>query len=349
MKDVKTILLEGKAESGKTTGVLFNEVKEMIKKGENLLILDSKAEYYNTFNQELKENGYKNIVVNLADTSQSNGYNPLTLPYYYYKNGNTDKAIELIQTIGAEIFKEENPNMDPYWTNSAASLFAGMALLIFKEAKENEVNIGSISVAINEMNKNENVIMDYLKKLDAMDPIYVMTSSIAFAPIDTKQSILSVASQKIKLYILRENLLNMLAHTDFEIENFGKEKTALFIIARPGHLVNTIGNILIEQVLDVVMDNKTKLNLVLDNIEVIPAINNLKAVLDMLLPNLKVIIATRNIKTLKEMYPNNTFINIMEIVNIDDLEKNYCEVKGAEPLPQNNNKIAVFDIENHLK
>ncbi len=349
MDNVKTILLEGKAESGKTTGILFNQVKEMIKKEENLLILDAKAEYYNAFNQQLKEKGYKTFVVNLVDAKESNGYNPLTLPYYYYKQGNMDKAIELVQAIGDEIFKEENPNNDPFWSNSASSLFAGLALLIFKEAKEDEVNIGSISVAINEMNKKDNVVNEYLKKLDVMNPIYIMTSSIAFAPFETRQSILSVASQKIKLYILRENLLNMLSHTDFEIENFGKEKIALFIIARPGHLINTIGNILINQVISVTMDTKIKLNLVLDNIEVIPTINNLKSTLDMLLPNLKIIIATRNIQTLKEMYPVNTFINIMKTVNASDLEKDYYEVKNTETLPQNNYKIKVFDIESHLK
>ena len=55
MKDVKTILLEGKTESGKTRGILFDEVEKMIAKEENLLILDSKAEYYNNFYKALLE------------------------------------------------------------------------------------------------------------------------------------------------------------------------------------------------------------------------------------------------------------------------------------------------------
>ncbi len=353
MKDVKTILLEGKTESGKTRGILFDEVEKMIAKEENLLILDSKAEYYNNFYKALKDKDYQILLINLADAKKSHGYNPLTLPLYYYKNGDIDKAISLIQMIGDEIFKEENPSIDPYWTNSAASLFVGLALLLFQKAPTNTINLGSVSVAIDAMNHKDNVINKYLKEIDVIDPVYVSLSSIAFAPTDTKDSILSVASQKLKLYILKQDLLNMLSTTDFEIENFGQKKTALFIVTRPGHNVNTIADILIEQILEVTCDHKTKLNVVLDNIETIPSINSLKQFLDMLLPNIKIIIATRNENNLKEMYPDRTFANILEKVNVEDMEKciakDACDIKESIEYPENNYKIEVFDIEKNLQ
>ena len=50
------------------------------------------------------------------------------------------------------------------------------------------------------------------------------------APNETKSSILSVFKQKIKLFSSRENLSEMLSHSDFDMHNIGRKKTAVFIV-----------------------------------------------------------------------------------------------------------------------
>ena len=52
------------------------------------------------------------------------------------------------------------------------------------------------------------------------------------APNDTKSSILSVFKQKIKLFSSRENLSEMLAHSDFDMDDIGRKKTAVFIVVQ---------------------------------------------------------------------------------------------------------------------
>lgn len=42
-------LVVGKNKTGKTRNILFNEVKDRINNNENLVILDTKKEYYNHF------------------------------------------------------------------------------------------------------------------------------------------------------------------------------------------------------------------------------------------------------------------------------------------------------------
>ena len=48
-----TILVIGKGKTGKTRNILFNELDKKIKDGDNLVILDSKYEYYNHFYNKL--------------------------------------------------------------------------------------------------------------------------------------------------------------------------------------------------------------------------------------------------------------------------------------------------------
>ena len=113
-----TNLIIGEVNTYKTTGVMFNEVINSINNVENLLILDNKNEYFGTFKSELDKNNYNTLVLNLDDAYKSNSFNPLMLPYKYYKEGNRDKVVEMIKELGLEIFKTDNHYSDPFWENS---------------------------------------------------------------------------------------------------------------------------------------------------------------------------------------------------------------------------------------
>ena len=49
-------------------------------------------------------------------------------------------------------------------------------------------------------------------------------------PTETKGGILSVFRQKIRLFASREQLSEMLAYSDFNMRDIGKEKTAVFMV-----------------------------------------------------------------------------------------------------------------------
>ena len=298
----RTVLINGKAGSLKTKGVLVNEVSNMINQGENVLMLDTKEEYYKRFRKEFAENGYNIVVLNLKNLKQSNGYNPYTLPLYYYINDEKDKAVEMIETLGKEIFLDGYEG-DPFWPNMSIDLFTGLSLLLFKEAPHNKVNFGSLSLCADLVsNDKEELLTNYIKNLNVMDPIYACVSGTLFAPADTRGSIISVFREKIKKYCLRENLMAVLSNTDFDIANLGKEKTAVFIIARDDSKnINEIANLFIEQIYSLVIFEDIKFNFVFDNIEKTSCILCLKDMLNMLNKNMKIYVATRNRKELEEM------------------------------------------------
>ena len=78
---------------------IAEHLKEIINSGENFIVNDTKEEYYKTFMPTLKENGYKTYLINYKDALNSNGFNPLIVPYKLYKSGNKDLAIDEINNI----------------------------------------------------------------------------------------------------------------------------------------------------------------------------------------------------------------------------------------------------------
>lgn len=95
----------------------------------------------------LRAKGYNIILLNFRDPGRGNAWNPLTLPYKLWQNGNQDKAIELLEDLAANILYDEgNKNADPFWEKTSADYFSGITLGLFSDAKEDEINLNSISL-----------------------------------------------------------------------------------------------------------------------------------------------------------------------------------------------------------
>ena len=60
----------------------------------------------------------------------------------------------------------------------------------------------------------------------------IKVNSTITAPNETKGSILSVFNQKIQLFSSRDNLSEMLSRSDFDMEDIGRKKTAVFIVVQ---------------------------------------------------------------------------------------------------------------------
>ena len=227
-------MIIGSTGSGKSQSLSFPFIKIMAKAGESMIITDPKGELYVGTANELKERGYNIVLLNFRDPQKGNCWNPFSLPYNLYKNNDVDKATELLEDLAKNILYDESAkNNDPFWENTSADYFAGLALSLFDDAKEEEVNLNSInlmSTVGEEKIGGTTYIKEYYSDKDQSSSAYINVSSTLMAPNDTKGSILSVFKQKIKLFSSRENLSEMLSHSDFNMEDIGRKKTAVFIV-----------------------------------------------------------------------------------------------------------------------
>ena len=228
-------LVIGSTGSGKTQTVVKPMVNLLAKKGESMIITDPKGEIYKYSATALKERGYKIIVLNFREPTQGNAWNPLTLPYVHYKNGNIDKSTELLDDVALNIlYDQTKKNSDSdFWEKSAADYFSGLALGLFYDAKEKEVNLNSINYMSSigeERYATSTYIKEYFNLKGQESSPYIFASNTINAPNETKGGILSTFRQKIRLFSSRETLSEMLAYSDFKMEDIGKEKTAVFMI-----------------------------------------------------------------------------------------------------------------------
>ncbi len=273
-------LIVGATGSGKTQATMLPQMRLAIKAGESFVVNDIKGEIYKILSGELKKQGYKTYVINLVDTSKGNNYNPLYLPYKLYKSGEKDRALEMIENVGYYLLASEtSKNEDPFWINSAINLFTGLTLYLFENAKEEEININSLSLLANEGEK----LGKYIRTLDKSSLIYIYLSGILEAPNETKGSIIAVFKQRIKLFTTKEGLSRILCNNNIDIENIQKEKTALFIINENKTITKDLVSLIIDQCYymeNINPDTSRRLNFYIDDFENISSIRNFVNILN---------------------------------------------------------------------
>ena len=227
-------LVIGSTGAGKTQTTVLPMVNLLAKHDESMIITDPKGEIYENTAEYLRSLGYNIVLLNFRDPQQGNAWNPMYLPYSLYKDGNIDKSVELLEDLAANILHDPTAKgQDPFWENTSADYFAGLACALFEDATPDQINLNSISLMTTvgeEKIANTTYIKDYFSYKDPGSTAYTKASSTLMAPSDTKGSILSVFKQKIQLFASRANLSEMLSNNDFDMRDIGKKKTAVFIV-----------------------------------------------------------------------------------------------------------------------
>ena len=225
-------LVIGATGSGKTSRIVDQQVNILGKAGESMVVTDPKGEIFAKHGEMLKEKGYDVIVVNFRDPKNGSCWNPYTLPYKYYKEGNKDKANELLNDMAINIAIDEKAD-DPFWTAAASDYLTGLSLAMFEDAEPDEISISTVNLMMTvgeEKTGASTYIKEYFKMKDPSSPAAINALGTVNAPQETKNSILSVLKQKIKVFAVTQNLSEMLSRSDFDMEKIGERKTAIFMI-----------------------------------------------------------------------------------------------------------------------
>lgn len=360
IKQNRNIVVSGDISSGKTKSFMFPLVEEQIDNNENIIILDTKEEYISKYYETLKNKDYNIITLNLKDLNKSVGWNPLKYPYTLYKSGNVDAALDSINKLAVPIFHDK-ASKDPFWENSACDFFTGLVLSLFDDAKEDEVNFNSVNALFDSLNVrygDKDLLTHYFEYKGRNSKAYTAASTTLLAPMETRGSIVSVARQKFKLYVIREKLNNLLSKTTFNYEDIVTKPTAIFIISKDENTyLSTLVEIFITQLFDILINNsKTKYNIILDNFDILNEIVGFNSMLSSgVAQKIKFYIATRSIDKLYDTYGYyiKSLICYYDINNIrrdstlEEENLEYVESNVEYPVLEIND-IKVFDLENFL-
>lgn len=226
-------LVLGATGSGKTQTIVNPTVKMLMKSKESMIISDPKGEIYEDNYALLKEQGYEIIVLNFREPQKGSCWNPYHLPYKFQKEGNFDKANELLNDLSTNIVVD-GQGQDPFWQDSAASYLTGLSLALFEDAEsEDQININSINLMMTTGEDRygaSNYLKEYFNAKDPSSPACVNALGTVNAPNETKGGIVSVLKQKVKTLAVTKNLSEMLSKNDFEMDTIGEKPTAVFMI-----------------------------------------------------------------------------------------------------------------------
>lgn len=240
--DSHTMVL-GATGSKKSRLIIMPTVRILADAGESMIVSDPKAEIYERTSGYLKQKGYNISVINLRNPSIGNSWNPLYIPYLYYKSGDYDKAYEFANDIAANLCLAEMTIKDPFWDYSSRDLFFGLELLLFKYCYENneKMDCANISNLLrlrkylfkNYYSNENNTINDSSSILNQyMNSDFITSSALigsVNAPEKTQASILSTFDEKMRCFTKQPQLLNLLSSNSIDLDNVG-EKNRLFLL-----------------------------------------------------------------------------------------------------------------------
>ena len=225
-------LVIGATGSGKTAGIVNPTMKHLIKAKESIVITDPKGEIYEDNYKILKEAGYQIIVLNFREPQRGSCWNPYDLPYKFQKEGNFDKATELLNDLSTNIVVD-GQGQDPFWQNAAADYLTGLGLALFQDAPLEEININSINLMINQGEERygaSTYMKEYYKMQEPTSPVAINLAGTVTTADETKAGIMTVLQQKVKTLAVTRNLSEMLSKNDFDMASIGEKPTALFMI-----------------------------------------------------------------------------------------------------------------------
>ena len=232
-------LVFGSSGSKKTRLVVLPSIHTLAAAEESMIIHDPKAELFARTAGMLKSKGYRVISINLRDPAVGDSWNPLTIPYSYFKQGDLDKACELVNDVAHILMQKDQLVSDKFWIDSAASACYGMLLLLFRYCRDmnlpdsavNIANLIELRGALFDLSDNKKPSQSWLWKLGAEDELVAaaLRGTVTTAP-ETMQGILSTLDQELRRFMIKPTLLNMLSNNTFDMEQIGKEKTCVFLI-----------------------------------------------------------------------------------------------------------------------
>ncbi len=350
-------LVMGASGSGKTQQLMFPLVNILARHGESIIVTDPKGELYEGCGKLLQEKGYKIILLNFRDPNEGSAWNPFSYPYRIYKEGNVDKANELLQDLAKNILVDPNNKAEPFWEQTASNFFTGLSLGLFDDATEDEVNINSVNMMAEvgeDRFGSSNYIKEYFKSKGELSPAYIAAASCINAPNETRGGIMSTFRTKTRIFSSQENLSEMLSYSDFDIRDIGKEKTAVFLKVHDEKTTyHALATIFVKQCYEALIAvaqtcPKLKLpyrtNFILDEFANMPALNDIGTMITASRSrNIRFTFAIQNFSQLNQVYGKDVaetikgncgnFVYIMstELAALEEISKLLGDKKPDKP------------------
>ena len=229
----KNVLIIGGSGSGKTRFWLKPNLMQCMSKAYpvSFVVTDPKGDIVVSCGRLLLRNGYRLKILNTINFRKSMHYNP-----FAYIHSEKD-ILKLVTTLIANT-TGQNKGGDEFWTKAETLLYTALIGYINYEAPEEEQNFATLIEMINSMEVREddeefqNPVDILFAELKERNPNHFAVRQYAKFKLSagkTAKSILISCGARLAPFDIQE-LRDLTAYDELELDTLGDRKTALFII-----------------------------------------------------------------------------------------------------------------------
>lgn len=309
-------LIIGSTGSGKTRKIILPQINFLRLNKESIIVTDPKGELFESTSGSFHNDGYRVVVLNFRDPLLGDAWNPLDIPYHYFLNEKkVDKAMEMLNDLALNIIYDKDSHADPFWQQSSVDYFIGLAMGLFEDGEEKQINLNNINRMSQQGQERcgaSTYLQEYFKLKGPYSAAYICANGTINAPSDTKGGILSVFHQKIRVFTSQKNLSKMLSYSSFKMENIGVEPTIVYLIIQDEKSTyHPLASAFIKQCYEVLIENailsggklKIRTNFILDEFGNLPPIIDMNSIVSAARSrNIRLTLAIQSNKQLESLY-----------------------------------------------
>ena len=249
------IAVIGRTGKGKSQCCSLPYMREILQKGESLIMLDPKGEGYRK-NACYIPADYQIFCIDFRSPRKSpTKWNPLSTPYRLYCSGDPDGK-DIASSMLSEFWKGVYPcdkNADPFWPDSAAQYAKGLTYGLFEMVSREKINLESVAgmMAQSEIRVGAGTVLkNFYDDLPADSLAKRNLAAYATAPNDTRGSIHSVAASGLEVFSRSKGLMEMLGEDTLNILDIDVNRPFVLLIITPDetNVYDALSGLLVSQV-----------------------------------------------------------------------------------------------------
>lgn len=228
----------GTSRSGKGQTAVLQLIDNLsrAKKQSSMVINDPKEELYAASKQVLESRGYDVLAFNLVDPLAGMGDQLLALIVKYYKRGNIEYALQLVNALTYALYFDPEAGANKHFSETAQGAVSGIIIALLEVAEKTgeweKCTMNNVAGMMTElasfkyMNADGvevNALDEYFKNLPASSLAKKQYGSASFAGSREQGSIYSTVYRGLKPFVL-PSLAKMTSRDSFDLKSVGFPK-----------------------------------------------------------------------------------------------------------------------------
>lgn len=249
------IAVIGRTGKGKSQCCSLPFMREILQKGESLIMLDPKGEGYKRNACYIPEN-YQVFCVDFRNPRRSpTKWNPLSTPYRLFRSKDPDDN-DIASSMLSELWNGVYPydgHSDKFWTDSSVNYAKGLSYGLFETASKEQINLDSVAVMMEQSEirfGTGSLLKTFYESLPLDSLAKRNLATYATAPNETRASIHSVAASGLEVFSRSKGLMEMLGEDTLNIMDIDVDRPFILTVITPDEtdVYDALSGLLVSQV-----------------------------------------------------------------------------------------------------